>query len=82
MLQVDCVAIEPYKTRIENTFPFRDGKNCERIYQSIQALDKTDNKVDFRILKEGIDISYQYHAWNLLENRLNNIPYDFSEYDV
>lgn len=81
-LQVDCVAIEPYKTRIENTFPFRDGKNCERIYQSIQALDKTDNKVDFRILKEGIDISYQYHAWNLLENRLNNIPYDFSEYDL
>ena len=30
---------EPYRTRIEETFPFRDGKCCERVYAAIKALD-------------------------------------------
>lgn len=31
---------QPYKTRIDNTFVFRDGKCCERVYQAIIQLDK------------------------------------------
>ncbi|TLD84809.1 CDP-glycerol glycerophosphotransferase family protein, partial [Helicobacter sp. MIT 05-5294] len=40
LLQNDCKVGEPYKSNIENTFEFRDGKCCERIYQAILELDK------------------------------------------
>lgn len=35
-----CQVGEPYRSNIENTFAFRDGKCCERIYQAIVELDK------------------------------------------
>jgi glycosyltransferase involved in cell wall biosynthesis len=31
-------APEPYRTRAEYTFPFRDGNNCERVVQAIKSL--------------------------------------------
>lgn len=34
---------EPYKSRIENTFPFRDGRCCERVYKAIKKLDDIPN---------------------------------------
>lgn len=40
LLQNDCKVGEPYKSNIENTFEFRDGKCCERIYNVILELDK------------------------------------------
>ncbi|MDE5925550.1 MAG: CDP-glycerol glycerophosphotransferase family protein, partial [Helicobacter sp.] len=40
LLQNDCKVGEPYKSNIENTFEFRDGKCCERIYNAILELDK------------------------------------------
>lgn len=40
LLQNDCKIEEPYKTNIKNTFEFKDGKCCERIYQEILELDK------------------------------------------
>lgn len=38
LLAKDCKSDEPYKSRIENTFEFRDGKCCERIYKKIKDL--------------------------------------------
>ncbi|MDE5603884.1 MAG: CDP-glycerol glycerophosphotransferase family protein, partial [Helicobacter sp.] len=40
LLQNDCKVGEPYRSNIENTFEFRDGKCCERIYKEILELDK------------------------------------------
>ena len=34
--------LEPYRTRMIETFPFRDGKNCERVYEAILELDRPD----------------------------------------
>ena len=31
---------ERYKQRVDNFFAYRDGKNCERIYNEILKLDK------------------------------------------
>lgn len=31
---------EPYRSRMEETFPFRDGKCCERVYEAIKSLDE------------------------------------------
>ncbi len=36
----NCEPKEPYKSRIENTFEFRDGKCCERIYNTLLELDE------------------------------------------
>ncbi|MCA1178221.1 MULTISPECIES: CDP-glycerol glycerophosphotransferase family protein [unclassified Pantoea] len=39
---------------IEKTFPFRDGKSCERTYNAIIELDKTDNiHLDIQTLHRG-----------------------------
>ena len=38
LLAKNCKSDEPYKSRIENTFEFRDGKCCERIYKKIKDL--------------------------------------------
>ncbi|PZT47649.1 capsular biosynthesis protein [Helicobacter valdiviensis] len=35
LLKNDCKVGEPYKTNIENTFAFKDGKCCERIYKRL-----------------------------------------------
>ncbi|WP_367159069.1 CDP-glycerol glycerophosphotransferase family protein [Helicobacter sp.] len=40
LLQNNCKVGEPYQSNIENTFEFRDGKCCERIYNAILELDK------------------------------------------
>ncbi|WP_301006802.1 MULTISPECIES: bifunctional glycosyltransferase/CDP-glycerol:glycerophosphate glycerophosphotransferase [Helicobacter] len=39
LLQNDCKVGEPYQSNIENTFEFRDGKCCERVYRAILELD-------------------------------------------
>ncbi|MCH5322405.1 MAG: CDP-glycerol glycerophosphotransferase family protein [Helicobacter sp.] len=45
LLKKDCKPSEPYKSRIENTFEFKDGKCCERIYEAILELDKPYKKL-------------------------------------
>ncbi len=34
----DSAAVEPYASRIEETFPFRDGRCCERVTLAIESL--------------------------------------------
>ncbi|MBS9779119.1 MAG: CDP-glycerol glycerophosphotransferase family protein [Moraxellaceae bacterium] len=70
MVKNGCELVEPYKTRIKNTFPFRDGKNCERVYQAIVDLDKPDNNsLNIDILQEFIEQAKTVDNWNLLEQR-------------
>ncbi|WP_086235598.1 CDP-glycerol glycerophosphotransferase family protein [Campylobacter devanensis] len=40
LVKNNCQVGKPYKSNMENTFAFRDGKCCERIYQAILELDK------------------------------------------
>lgn len=60
LLKNDCKVGEPYKSNIENTFEFRDGKCCERIYQAILELDKPYER------KWTLD-----YVLNLAQNALN-----------
>jgi len=39
-IEKNCVMEEKYKKRVDEFFAFRDGKNCERIYQEILNMDK------------------------------------------
>lgn len=62
--------LEPYKSRIENTFPFRDGKNCERVYQAIKALNEPETKqIDLGVLRDYVESAYQHKEWDLLLSR-------------
>lgn len=62
--------LEPYKTRIEETFPFRDGKNCERVYQAIKALDEPETKeIDLDVLQEFVCSAYKNRIWDSLFSR-------------
>lgn len=53
LLQNNCKVGEPYKSNIENTFAFRDGKCCERIYQEILKLDEPyQNEISLDYVKQ------------------------------
>lgn len=74
VLQNNGEPVEPYATRIRETFPFRDGKCCERVYQSIVDLDKPDDgKINVDILLEFIQQAKKHENWQLLEQRLNKL---------
>ena len=57
--------------RIFNTFPFRDGKNCERTYLAIKELDQPlpDNYLNLEILYSYAQKAYQLKNWPLSESR-------------
>ena len=69
-LQAGGIAVQPYLDRINNTFPFRDGKNCERVYQAIKALDEPEKApLNINVLRTALQTAYQHQAWPLVENR-------------
>ena len=77
LLHNSCKVGEPYKSNIENTFAFRDGKCCERIYQEILKLDEPyQNEISLDYVKQKAQDAinhecYQEAMWRfqyLLEN--------------
>lgn len=62
---------EPYSTRIRDTFPFRDGKSCERVYKAIVALDEPDDgSINTEILAQAVASARKHKVWHLIEVRL------------
>ncbi len=63
----NCQVGEPHRSSIENTFAFRDGKCCERIYQAILELDKPyESKITIEQIrqkaKDALEHEYFYEA--------------------
>lgn len=71
VLQNEGKPIEPYATRIHDTFPFRDGGNCERVYQAIVNLDAPDEEINVEVLQSFIHQAKLHEHWQLLEQRLD-----------
>lgn len=70
ILRSDGQVAEPYKTRIIQTFPFRDGNNSERVYQAIKALDQSDSHcLDIEILFDYVKSAYKQQDWETLKSR-------------
>lgn len=65
--------IEPYITRIQNTFPLRDGKNCERVYQAIKALDEKEPYVSKEIAISSLNKAIQKKQHDLIISRYEYI---------
>lgn len=57
--------------RISRTIPFRDGKNCERIYSAIKSLDAplSPDFCDLDIIRSYAIKALQYEQWALAEKR-------------
>ena len=64
---------EPYFSNIQNTFLFRDGKNCERVYESIINLDNYDPSINIDILYQYTKEAYDSENWDLFDSRAEKL---------
>lgn len=70
ILANDGAPLEPYATRIENTFAYRDTNNCQRVYEAIINLDRpNDQKINVGLLYDMTLSAYHNKAWDLAESR-------------
>lgn len=64
LLQNNCKVGEPYKSNIENTFAFRDGKCCERIYQEILKLNEPyQNEISLDYVKQKAQDALKHECY-------------------
>lgn len=68
-LKSNCVPAEPYRSRMLDTFPFRDGKNCERIYKSIISLDNSSDTLNQDVLMSFTQQAFEAEEWELSASR-------------
>lgn len=62
-----------YLARIQATFPFQKGGNCERVYQAVIGLDKAE-PVDSRPMLENLIAHAERHqAWSLTAERIETL---------
>lgn len=62
--------LEPYASRIKNTFAYHDTNNCQRAYEAIINLDSSSHKtINTDILYDMTLSAYNNHAWDLVEAR-------------
>ena len=70
VLDNDGEPLEPYVTRMRDTFAYRDMNNCERVYQAIIELDQPETKkLDIDILYDMTISAIDNEAWELAESR-------------
>ena len=59
-----------YLSRIQATFPFQQGGNCERVYQAIISLDKPETADNLPIVRNMIIQAENHQAWELAAARI------------
>jgi len=61
--------------RVQETFPYRDGKCCERVYQAITALDapRSSETINMPILIDYAEQASKAKIWPLAERRWSQI---------
>lgn len=89
LVKHNCQVGEPYRSNIENTFAFRDGKCCERIYQAILELDKPyESKITTEQIRQKAKDALEYECFYeascryryILENSENIDINDIEQY--
>lgn len=65
--------LEPYVTRIQNTFAYRDTNNCKRVYEAILDLDRPDTSAtSVEKIMEHAEKAINHEAWDLALERIGN----------
>lgn len=83
ILQNDGKALEPYLTRMQETFKFKDGRCCERVYDAIVALDHEDKLENLDLTFSFLNQAYEFENYQLVRERAENIllNHELSEND-
>lgn len=71
VLRADGKPSEEYLRRMNETFIFHDGKNCERVYQAIRNLDhpNPEGYINRDIVAEAVDLAIRNEKWIIAEQR-------------
>lgn len=65
--------LEPYVTRIKNTFAYRDTNNCQRVYNAIIELDRPDTtEISVDKILDYTQQAITHEAWDLALERIDN----------
>ena len=65
--------LEPYVTRIKNTFAYRDTNNCQRVYDAIIDLDRPDTtEISVKNIMNYAQQAITHEAWDLALERIEN----------
>ena len=60
-----------YLQRIEETFPFQQGGNCERVYQAIIDLDKPESTYNQSVLLNKIVNAERFNNWSIIASHIS-----------
>ena len=72
LLENGAEAIEPFASRIEKTFLYRDTENSKRVFDAILDIDR-EVEINVNVLNLFIEQSKRANAWQLLESRSNQL---------
>lgn len=65
--------LEPYVTRIQNTFAYHDTNNCQRVYEAILELDRPDTtEVSVDKIIDYAQQAITHEDWGLALERVDN----------
>lgn len=83
ILQNNGQPLPKYLTRMQDTFKFKDGRCCERVYNAIVALDNEDNSENLELAHIFLNQAYEFENYALVRERAENILLhpDLSETD-
>ena len=73
ILQNDGQPLSEYLTRMQDTFKFKDGRCCERVYNAILALDNEDNIENLELAHIFLNQAYEFKNYRLVRERAENI---------
>lgn len=73
ILANDGKPLEPYLTRMQDTFAYRDTNNCQRVYEAIMDLDRPDtSEISVDMIMDYAQQAITHEAWDLALERIEN----------
>ncbi|MGN1394469.1 MAG: CDP-glycerol glycerophosphotransferase family protein [Succinivibrionaceae bacterium] len=78
LLKINCENVPGLQEKVDSTYRFRDGKNCERTLQAILDLDKPNPKqVNERIALDFVEKAIRFNNFALAINRAELLVADY-----
>lgn len=78
LLSINCENVPGLQEKVDSTYRFRDGKNCERTLQAILELDKPNPKqVNEEITLDFVEKAIQYNDYALARSRTEILVDDY-----
>lgn len=73
ILQNNGQPLPKYLIRMQDTFKFKDGRCCERVYNAITALDNEDDSENLELAHIFLNQAYEFKNYALVRERAENI---------